>query len=207
MTTKPKKRKLADWSELFDTGEMDHVCDAVRVNIVNVTVGEPSDMNLPLRKWLLVRLESYVEAHWVAGQSQVHVLAAERFRVAVERLADLFEARYPFIEPAGRIEADALRLAWLEFIAYGGAHWMLDRPRRVARSTQAAGNKRGRAKKLTAELLAQRVKAARRKALTEDMADALGVEFKIGRSTVYRRQGEARKLKLLPEPRPVKRVS
>lgn len=137
------KRKPTAWLELFDTAEMDHVCEAVRVNVVNVSLGEPSNMHIPLRRWLLAPIRAYLSDHWEAGKYHIHVKAAERFNDAVETLAERFEDRYPFGADEGETWATHLRFAWLEFIAYGAGHRMYhDIPRTSWRTSKSAQHSR-----------------------------------------------------------------
>jgi len=194
-----KKKGLPSWLELFDTGEMDHVCDAVRVNIVNVSGGYPSLMNEPLRKYLLAPLDDYLAEHWEQGSRQVHVDAAQRFYEKAEKLAELFEDQWPFDEEDGKAWAYGLRFAWLEFIAYGAAHRMYhDLPAEQKQRVAASKKLRGNGRELTVKILAKHMRNVGATSLSDDLAESLAQQFKVGVRTVRRRLSEAKKAGLLP---------
>lgn len=191
-------RQPAVWFELFDTAQMDHVCEAARINVLNVAHGEPSDMHVPLKRWLLGPLDAYVQEHWSPGASYVHVLAAERMRDAVERLADRFADRWPFDADDAQREADALRFAWLEFIADGAAHHVYHGgPKRQKHAAGAASRPRKQTTQaLTPRTAADRVNAAARDKLSAVVLE-IALEFDVSESTVWRRIEAARGLGLL----------
>lgn len=186
------------WFELFDTAQMDHVCEAARVNVLNVAHGEPSDMHVPLRRWLLDPLDAYLQDHWSAAATYVHVQAAERMRDAVERLADRFADRWPFGVDEAQREAAALRFAWLEFIAYGAAHhvYHLAPKRQKHGQTAASGPRKPQTRDLTPGIAAAKVKAAADDKLSAVVLE-IAVEFDVSEPTVWRRIRAARKLGLL----------
>ena len=192
-------RKPKVWFELFDTAEMDHVCEAARVSVLNVAHGEPSAMHVPLRRWLLDPLDAYLQEHWRPGVNYIHVQAAERMRDAVERLADRFADRWPFDGDDAQREAAALRFAWLEFIAYGAAHHVYHlalKRHKHGKDAASSGPRKAGTRDLTPQVVAARVKAARAKVgarfklsgLVGELAD----EFDVSDGTVWGRIKTAR---------------
>ena len=191
-------RKPTVWFDLFDTGQMDHVCERVCTAILDVAQGAQHDMHIPLRRWLSGPLDAYLRDHWRRGVNNDHVLAAQRFHEVIERLADRFADRWPFDADEAQREADSLRFAWLEFIAYGAAHHVYhDGPRRQKHAAGAAtAPRKPETRALTPAIAAARVKAAedvQRSAVVLEIA----VEFEVSEATVWRRIDAAKKLGLL----------
>lgn len=212
----PKKNAKGPplWFELFDTGEMDTVCEMVRSDIQAATLGAAPALHYSLRGILLDRLSRYMADHYRASpdaraqalnngaltqadQSESY-RAAERLHAVVERLADDFEDRYPFDAGAADARAFVLRFAWLEFIAYGSAYLVYwEKLKAWNQRTRVSKKPRGRAKGVTAEDLAKQILAAGKAGLTDHWADVIAAEYGISKRTVYQRQDEARALGLL----------
>jgi len=159
------------WSELFDPFDMDHVCEAVRVAIVNVSLGEPSMIYDPLQRFLIYPLWAYIEAYWEPPGQAAHLLAAYALEAEAAKLADLFRERHPFDESVADLHAQSLRLLWLEFIAHGAGHFMAYRVPRMHAQRVAApkGKKRGWPRFLSDEDVVATVAAASPGATYEDL--------------------------------------
>lgn len=188
------------WHELFDTGLMDHVCELVRSNVLEVARGIPSSMDGPLRRHALALLDAYIADHREPGALQSHVMAAERFRDRLERLAGLFESGHPFSEPAADLESAALRFAWIEFIAYGAAFLMYwkaprDRAQRIAAARSPRVRKKGAARGGARVAVAwiESHPGEKLSGLVAELASRAGV----AESTVWAWVKRARELKLL----------
>lgn len=122
---KTQSRKPGRWTDLFDGAWMDHICRAVRIAIVNVSLGERSMLHETLRREVLARLWEYVGDHWDGKKSTTtDVLAAFALIDRVEVLADRFEEGHPYDETVAAEVAAAIRLAWLEFIAHGAGPYL-----------------------------------------------------------------------------------
>lgn len=140
---KARRSKPGAWTDLFDPSFMDHVCEAVRCAIVNLSLGEPSMLHVSLRRDLLQPLAEYVADHWAPPDvATTDVKAALSLAERVEVLADRIEEGAPFDESVSSEVAAALRLAWLEFIAHGAGvylYWVV--PRQHAQRVNAPKGK------------------------------------------------------------------
>lgn len=141
---KTKSRKPGRWADLFDANWMDHMCGAVRIAIVNVSLGERSMLHEPLRREVLARLWEYVGDHWsTSGRTTTDVRAALALIELLAPLADRFEEGHPYDETVAAEVAAAIRLAWLEFIAHGAGpylYWVV--PNEYAQRVNAPKGKR-----------------------------------------------------------------
>jgi hypothetical protein len=197
MPKKAGKRAPESWLDLFDCSYKDSSCETVADSIKGVAFGEPSQMHVTLRRYLVRELDAYIASHWKPGTRQSHVEAAQHLSDAAERIAEKFEDRYPFAEDDAPIYAADLRSAWVEFIAEGAGHRMYhDRPREHAQRVWAAAQPRA-AKRLTPAEVVRRMKAAGVAVLSQTLAADIGEAFSVSEKTVYRRLKEAKKKGLL----------
>lgn len=108
-----------------------------------------------LRNDLIAPLWAYVDAYRDpgGGSNGVHVIAAHALIERIESIAERFDDGFPPDESA----ADSLRLAWLEFIAWGAGYFMYWRvPREHAQRVSAPkGKRRGWSQYISAADVAQ----------------------------------------------------
>lgn len=105
---------------LFDTGEVDHVCELVR---------DLHDQALAssLRKLLLVPIDQFIDRLHSTGRGVCaeEYPAATMFRKKVDEVATLCEGGLLDVDAATKLAND-LESSWLRFIARAGAHRMYD---------------------------------------------------------------------------------
>jgi hypothetical protein len=153
--------------QLFDTGEMEHVCDLVRDSYDPAPEGHRSGLAQSLTRLLLRPVESFIDRLHETGRgaSAAEFDAADELRTCVENVAKLLTMSDDGTEfasctkdEAGKL-ADDLRAAWTRFIAYAGAYRMYsDLPRewertagmRASRAT-AADHARGDHERIRAD--------------------------------------------------------
>jgi len=188
------------WLELFDPHYLDQVCVGVGRTCAEATEGLPSSIHEPLRRLIVKQIDEYISVHARPFTLLSHVEAAERFRDLASDLAEDFARGSVFTAADADSRVFALRYAWLEFIAYGAGYLMYwKRAQDWKNSINAARvPMRSRARKLTAEVLAQRLKESRAEELTRTLAQDIASEFKVSVSTVYRRRNAALERGLLP---------
>lgn len=126
--------------QLFDTGEMEHVCDLVRESYDPAPEGHRSGLAQSLTRLLLRPVESFIyRLHDTGrGASASEFDAADELRACVENVAKLLTMSDDGTEfasctkdEAGEL-ADDLGSAWTRFIAYAGAYRMYaDLPREL----------------------------------------------------------------------------
>lgn len=188
------------WTDLFEIFHMEHVCSAVKVNIVNSAQGFRTDFHEPLRAYLLTPLDDYLKANWPPGEVRCppEMKAALALQELADKLAELFEEGHPFSEESAGEYRASLRSAWVEFMAQGAAHRIShDLPRDQAQRRNAAKLPRGRAADLTPAEVARRIQAAGTTELSQELAAEIADAFKVADSTVYRRLKKARAMGLL----------
>ncbi len=190
-------KALEAWSDLFDAEYMNHACEAIAE--AARTWSRPEAMAATIRAHLLGPLDAYMADHDRRGRRRTaSVVAAFDLRSAAAMLAMELECG-----SSGRVAAamvPGLRLAWLEFIAYGAGPLVYDGLRKARAQRWAAAKKpRGAAAKLTPEALAKRMKAAGLVTLSQELAQRIGDEYGVSERTVFRRLKAAQALGLLPE--------
>jgi hypothetical protein len=115
---------------LFDTGEMEHVCDLVRHLNDPVLNGERTGLSKSLRNNLLAPLNYFIGRLHESGRgiNASEYPAADEFRSAVENVAGLLalsEGRSMDVHGASEL-ADDLESSWTRFIAHAAAFRMYD---------------------------------------------------------------------------------
>lgn len=135
------------WLSLFNLGEAEHICDAIRITILNrVHAGDPTGWQAnDLRRFVLDPLDSYIAEHFDSNLRGIQIqieMARALFDVA-ERLSELFADEYPFFVEDATAWQERLWRPWVEFVAFGSAHriyWDIPAKRKQAR--EAASRKR-----------------------------------------------------------------
>lgn len=126
--------------QLFDIGEMEHVCDLVRESYDPAPKGHRNGLAQSLTRLLLRPVESFIyRLHETGrGASASEFDAADELRTCVENVAKLLAMSDDGTgfasctkDEAGELAGD-LGSAWTKFIAYAGAHRMYaDLPREM----------------------------------------------------------------------------
>lgn len=169
------KERPGPWSELFDVFYVDHCCEAVRVAIVNVSLGERTLMHEILRQHLINPLWAYIEAYWRPARVTSDVQAAYALEDDASKLAELFEEGHPFDESVADAYAACLRLRWLEFIAHAAGPYLshvvpMQHAQRVA---APKGKRRGWPLYVSGDDVAKTIAALSAGHTYEDIIDAL----------------------------------
>lgn len=140
--------------QLFDIGEMEHVCDLVRESYDPAPKGHRNGLAQSLTKHLLAPVENMIHRLHETGRgtSASEFDAADELRSCTENVAKLLAMSDDGTEPAefskgeAKELADDLCKAWTKFIAYGSAFRMYhDMPREMdtnKRKTAAMRDKR-----------------------------------------------------------------
>lgn len=169
------KERPGPWSGLFDPSGMDHACEAVRVAIVNASMGEGAAMHVTLRRHLIGPLWAYIEAHWRPAVVTADVQAAYALEAEASKLAELFDEGHPFDESVAAGYADRLRLRWLEFIAHGAGPYVyhLVPEQHAQRVAAPKGKRRGWPIYVTEDDVAPTIASLPTNRTYEDTIDAL----------------------------------
>ena len=106
---------------LFEGLWMDHLCEAVRVNIENLAQGYPSELPSVMREQVMSPLEVYLADLW-RQRPAIKGLCTEQIRAQAfydqaEKICALIDDGYPFEEGDGSSRAQSLRQSWVEFSA------------------------------------------------------------------------------------------
>lgn len=154
---------LRPWNDLFDTAEMEHVCELVGEDLRGIEVGAPSTLVAGLQRLLIERLDLFIADHETGARraGYVHVRAARQLRETAESVCDALSAT--MVAPGAIQDLPArLRAAWLEFIAmYSAPRVYHDKPKQVLQA-RLNGKAGGRKSPLKAQIAAtaRRISAA-----------------------------------------------
>lgn len=196
-TAVPAPTQVDLWGDLFDVSYADHVCEALRMHMVEREPHELAPQAKTIREHLLKPLDAYMGEVWRPQGRQTECFAAAQLLFNLgERVAEHFEDRYPFDDVSADGWKRQIRAAWVELIALGAGHHLYWEAPRRARAARKAAQAPRKAKGLTAEAVADFFRTANGKhaVLVGELADREGVSER----TVERRISTAKKMKLLP---------
>ena len=123
------KNQDDDLFQLFDTGEMEHVCDLVFNCHDPAPNGYRATLSESMEKFLLAPTEKFINRLYESGRGSnaVEFDASVGFRDCIENVMKLLSLSSEDGEMPAEVAQEMardLRLAWLEFIAMSAAHRM-----------------------------------------------------------------------------------
>lgn len=133
---------------LFDPAEMDHVCELVADAYEPHPARYFSEIGMSLHDLALHPLHLFVERAMATGRRRVvGIDEAQRLRMVLAGIVDEFVHRPTRTKSQAETNAEALRAAWLEFIARSAGYRMFaDLPAEMAREEKISKGKSDNAK-------------------------------------------------------------